>query len=322
MNRGSTEAAGTAASLANDALVARAPTCPDCGNLLELGHLVGCAALPPPVPVELCAGETPTSSGHANEGGTEPPTAAALVGPPDYWVCDDCAGGGHDRCKGYTRPLPYCEVQCRCACGATPLPDERPDVDPVTGEVDVERLRTDFVAGIRRQLADLGPRPPRLIPDPPDVSDHEPGETKVGSRYRCAACDEFHPCSTIEKALAYLPTPDQLEALAMVDVGWSVERRTADPLRPRIPRGLVVGYRDDPDLGRTFTVLRFKGGFPTYDRIDAIDIAVEFVGPPNSKSTRDAYRGLAEWVGKRSGTADENEPRALATALALAQTVV
>lgn len=295
MNRGPREAP----SHAVDTLAAPGAVCGECGAMR--GHYIGCSILPPPVMAELCpeCSRTPPYHTLACSRGT----AAGLISP----AAASPSGAAVPSTAAPDATAPEEEASASATVPA-------PALHPSSGAA-------AHIAPARQALAAAGPRPVRLLPDPPDVSDHFPGDVKVGSRYRCAECGEFIPCSALLAAEAW-PTPDQVRALEMVDVGWSIEQRTADPLRPRVVKGIVIGFEDDDERGRIFTIIRFRQGTPWFDPIPAIEVEPNFIGPPNVAFSRSTYRDLAAWVGKRTGTADEREVRALTNALVLAQTVI
>jgi hypothetical protein len=154
------------------------------------------------------------------------------------------------------------------------------------------------------------------VPELDEVDDHQP---KVyGSLTRCEVDGQLYPCSTVvtAKALALL----DVAILEMVDVGWTIFVRVPVQLDPRPMGGIVVGYTDDEDKGRTYSVLTWKHGAPTTRQIAARDVDPHQIGLPNSKSMREAHRQLCAHVGKQTGSVDSTEIRNIATALALAST--
>lgn len=148
-----------------------------------------------------------------------------------------------------------------------------------------------------------------------EVDDHQPVEH--GTLTRCEADGQMWPCATIEKAkrLADL----DVELLGMVDVGWTIWQWVPAQLDPRPTGGIVVGYTDDEEAGRTFTVVNSKHGAPAVRQLSARDVDPHAIGLPNSKSRIDMYRQLCRHVGKQKGSADGTEVRNIAMALALAQ---
>lgn len=302
MNRGVKTEASAAAARAVDALAARAPRCEECGALLEYGHYAGCPTLPAPVPVETC----PTCqripphhklgcvAGVAISAGVVqvPPNPDALRRAGPKAPEEEAPPSGETSAAPALLP----------SSGALPADPETGEVRPAAAPVVAEALL--------------------LLPSSIDDSAHYPGTIKVGSRTRCAECEQFYPCSTAEAAERRRLTPDQVKTLAMVDVGWHIEERSPDPLNVQTFPGLVVGYVDDEERGRIFTVVRWKYGKPRFEKVAAGDVDPFTVGPFNAKSARDTYRQLAKFVGERTGTADEIEPRSLATALTLSQSVI
>lgn len=153
------------------------------------------------------------------------------------------------------------------------------------------------------------------MPELDEVDDHQP--IRHGTLTRCEVDAQLWPCSTIEsaKAVAELDT----ELLELVDVGWTIWERVPEQMDPKPRGGIVVGYTDDEDAGRVYTVLNWKSGAPAVRQIAARDVNHRAVELPNSKGRRDFYRQLCRHVGKQTGSADGTEVRYIAMALALAQ---
>jgi hypothetical protein len=155
------------------------------------------------------------------------------------------------------------------------------------------------------------------IPELDEVDDHQPVEH--GTITRCEVDGQLYPCSTIDKARALAELDPAL--IEMIEVGWTIFARAPVQLDPRPTGGMVIGWTDDEEAGRTFTVLTSKYGAPTVRQIAARDVDPHQIGMPNSKYMRDAYRQLCAHVGKQKGSADGTEIRNIATALALAQSI-
>lgn len=159
------------------------------------------------------------------------------------------------------------------------------------------------------------------VPELDEVDDHQPKQ--FGTLTRCELCMELYPCSTIETAKAMAAAPVAL--LEMVDVGWFVAERYPAQLDPppRRVRGIVAGYRDDEERGRIYTLVNADSGRPAIRELAARDVDPNMGDDalPNSKYVRSAYRHLAAYVGKQTGSADGSDVRYLAMALALSQAV-
>lgn len=152
----------------------------------------------------------------------------------------------------------------------------------------------------------------------PDIDDHEP--VRHGTLTRCAVDGQLWPCAEVEE----FDRLNKLNAdlLDQVDVGWFLAERYPAQLDPppRRVKGIVAGYRDDDERGRIYTLVRLA------PRPIIRELAARDVDPgmgddalPNSMFIRSAYRGLAQHVGKQTGSADGTEVKYLAMALALAQ---
>jgi hypothetical protein len=153
------------------------------------------------------------------------------------------------------------------------------------------------------------------VPELDEVDDHQ--AVQHGSLTRCEVDAQLWPCSTIERAraLAALDT----ELLELVDVGWTIWERVPMQMDPKPRGGIVVGYTDDEEEGRVYTVLNSKHGAPSVRQIAARDVDHHAIGMPNSRNRIAAYRQLCRHVGKQTGSADGTEVRDIAMALALCQ---
>lgn len=157
------------------------------------------------------------------------------------------------------------------------------------------------------------------MPELDDLDAHQPVEH--GTLTRCEVDGQMWPCSTVETGKALAQLVNHVAEVEMIDVGWSIAARTPEQLDPRPINGMVVGYDDDEEAGRTYRVLRWKHGAPSLRTIRARDLDPRALSMPNSSYIKDAYRRLALHVGKQSGSADGTEVRDLAYALQLAQAV-
>lgn len=153
------------------------------------------------------------------------------------------------------------------------------------------------------------------IPELENVDDHQPVEH--GSLTRCEVDGQLYPCATIEKAKRYASL--DVAVLEMVDVGWTVFEWVPPQLDPRPIGGIVAGYTDDEEAGRTYTVIGWKYGAPAVRKIAARDVDPQLIQMPNSRSRIATYRQLCRHVGKQTGAADGTEVRNIAMALALCQ---
>lgn len=285
MNRGTTDSFADAAARAVDRQVARAAKCEDCGRLDGLGHYVGCAKLPKPTPAELCAECMRTPPYHAMTC-PQGPLADALPARPVAAIGPDAADDvpASSAASANEPEEVLSATPPPSASSGQPRPQVPGDLPPVG--VLMARLRAQAEAA---EAAEPPPLPDvRLFPEDAEVD--------------------------ITRA--------QYVTLSMVDVGWHIARRSANDVNVRVVNLIVTGYSDDDEKGRTFTVLRWSDRKPWIQRIPATEVEPLDILPPNTGSSRDAYRQLAAYVAKRTGTADESEPRALATALVLAQTVI
>lgn len=159
------------------------------------------------------------------------------------------------------------------------------------------------------------------IPELDEVEDHQPVEH--GTLTRCELDGQLWPCSTVETARLVTTIP--VDLLELVDVGWFLAERYPEQMDPppRRVKGIVAGYRDDPERGRIFTLVGATGGRPRIRELAArhVDPRMGDDALPNTAFIRNAYRHLAAHVGKQTGSADGSESRYLMMALALCQAV-
>jgi hypothetical protein len=157
------------------------------------------------------------------------------------------------------------------------------------------------------------------FPELDEVDDHQPVEH--GTLTRCELDGQLWPCSTVETARLVTTIP--VDLLEMIEVGWFLAARYPEQMDPppRRVRGIVAGYRDDPERGRIFTLVGASGGRPRIRELAARDVdpSMGDEARPNSMFIHNAYRSLAAHVGKQTGSADGTEVKYLAMALALAQ---
>lgn len=158
-----------------------------------------------------------------------------------------------------------------------------------------------------------------LVGTIPDAADHEP--VVYGTITRCAVDGQMWPCADVE--LFERLSQIDLALIELVDVGWHLSARYPPQLDPppHLVHGAVIGYHDDDDAGRTFSLLSFRGPRPIIRDLSAREVDWQVAQLPNSAFLRDAYRRLAAVVGKAKGTADPSEVRYLTLALMLAQSI-
>lgn len=146
---------------------------------------------------------------------------------------------------------------------------------------------------------------------------------------RCEACGFIWPCPDLRDALPS-QTADELEVVALVDIGWSIWRA-----RPGgrdswndcpDDGGTVVGWWDQPNDDdqttlRIFRCVDFPKGRHAFIQIPAGDIDVTTCSLPNASTLRSHSRRLAREYSQRKGAVTQYDLELLETALTLIRCV-
>lgn len=153
---------------------------------------------------------------------------------------------------------------------------------------------------------------------------HTAGVRDMAGWPRCAACGFRWPCPELRNALP-AQTADEMEVVALVDLGWSVWKARAgggwddtDDIG-----GTVVGWHDPEEegTGRFFHVLDFPRGRHRFHRVAATEIDAASCSLPNATTLRSHARRLAREFSQRKGIVAEGDLRLLETALTLIRLV-
>lgn len=141
---------------------------------------------------------------------------------------------------------------------------------------------------------------------------------------RCTACGFIWPCPELRSALP-AQTADEIEVVALVDIGWSVWR-----LRPgerggwddsTDVGGTVVGWHDEWGGSRIFRVLDFPHGRHRFHALPAAEVDVTACSLPNAATLRSHSRRLAREYSERKGVVSQHEVELLEMALTLIRSV-
>lgn len=148
---------------------------------------------------------------------------------------------------------------------------------------------------------------------------------------RCVCCGFIWPCPTLREALP-AQTADEMEVVALVDVGWSVWRLRAGGSGGWDDTtdigGTVVGWHDtagamweDGVACRVFRVLDFPHGRHRFHALPAAEVDVAACSLPNASTLRSHSRRLAREYSQRKGTVTQHEVELLEMALTLIRCV-
>jgi hypothetical protein len=156
---------------------------------------------------------------------------------------------------------------------------------------------------------------------------HTAGRRDPLGHPRCEACGFIWPCPDLRDALP-AQTADELEVVALVDVGWSVWKA-----RPGGPGawsdvddagGTVVGWWDDPGPDtprRIFRCLDSPKGRHAFVQIPAGEIDVAACALPNASTLRSHARRLAREFSQRKGVVSQHDLSLLETAVTLLRVI-
>lgn len=158
---------------------------------------------------------------------------------------------------------------------------------------------------------------------------HTPGARDLAGWPRCTACGFRFPCPEVRSVLPE-QTADEMEIVALVDVGWSVWRArpggrdTWDDTRDE--GGTVVGWWDQPNDDddttlRIYRCLDFPHGHHAFTQIPAGDIDVAACSMPNASTLRSHARRLGREFSARKGILSEGDVALLETALSLTRVI-
>lgn len=157
-----------------------------------------------------------------------------------------------------------------------------------------------------------------------ELTVHTAGGRDLAGWPRCAACGFRWPCPDLRNALP-AQTADEMEVVALVDVGWSVWKARPggrDGWDDSVDvGGTVVGWHDTDDDGRSFTCLDFPKGRPQRVGLLARDVDVTACSMPNASTLRSHARRLAREFSARKGILSEGDVQLLETALTLTRVI-
>lgn len=146
---------------------------------------------------------------------------------------------------------------------------------------------------------------------------------------RCSACGFRWPCPDLRNALP-AQTADEMEIVALVDVGWSVFRARPGERggwdESNDIGGIVTGWWEEPSGGdrpphRHYRCLDFPKGKHDIRTIPADEVDVAAAGLPNPATIRRAARKLCAEISKRKGVVTSYELDLLADALTLMRAI-
>jgi hypothetical protein len=158
---------------------------------------------------------------------------------------------------------------------------------------------------------------------------HTPGARDLAGWPRCSACGYRYPCPDLRDALPE-QTADEMEVVALVDVGWSVWTARAGGRTGWLDNdddgGTVVGWWDDPGddtqpARRIFRCLDFPHGRHRFAQIAAGDIDAAACSLPNASTLRSHARRLAREFSQHKGVVSQYDLALLETALTLLRVV-
>lgn len=153
---------------------------------------------------------------------------------------------------------------------------------------------------------------------------HTAGERDAAGWPHCKACGFRWPCPDLRNALPE-QTADEMEVVALVDVGWSVWRARpggrdgwddATDLG-----GTVIGWWDDSDGHRWFLCLDFPRGRHRMHTIRSDQVDAAACGLPNPSTLRSHARHLAREFSQCKGILSEGDIKLLDVAHQLAHLV-
>jgi hypothetical protein len=152
---------------------------------------------------------------------------------------------------------------------------------------------------------------------------HTAGGRDLAGWPRCTACGFRWPCPELRNALPE-QTADELEIVALVDIGWTVWRARAGPggWDDSIDiGGTVIGLWDDADGHRWFRCLDFPKGQPRFVVVAAGEVDVTACSMPNASTLRSHARRLAREFSQRKGILSEGDLRLLDASFTLAHLI-
>lgn len=159
------------------------------------------------------------------------------------------------------------------------------------------------------------------------VEDHHYATTTdPDGRPRCI-CGYIHPCPVTRRQLR-VPSDDELELIALVEVGWTVFRAKPDNgICPDLdaevapPGGTVIGWEDDQHGHRRYRCLTWQRGHPVFHDVHATEVEPRDLKLPNSSGLRSDARRLAAKVAARKGVVAAYEVEMLRTAVRLVEAI-
>lgn len=118
------------------------------------------------------------------------------------------------------------------------------------------------------------------------------------------------------------PVTEGAEILSLLEVGWSVWERQADPDVETIHGGIVVEIKDRPlEQARGFVCLEWHHGQPKFTELLDVDVDPALCQLPDSAAIRSQARRLQSLAGRRKGSVDPFELRLSKTALLLLEVI-
>lgn len=158
---------------------------------------------------------------------------------------------------------------------------------------------------------------------------HTAGARDLAGWPRCTACGFRWPCPDLRNTIP-AQTADEMEVVALVDVGWSIWRA-----RPGgrdtwndcpDDGGTVIGWWDQPNDDdettlRVFRCVDFPKGRHAFVQIPAGDVDVTACSLPNASTLRSHSRRLAREYSQRKGTVTQYDLELLEVALALVRCI-
>lgn len=151
---------------------------------------------------------------------------------------------------------------------------------------------------------------------------HTAGARDTAGWPRCTACGFRWPCPDLRNALP-AQTADEMEVVALVEVGWSIWRAIPGGWTDADDQGgTVVGWWDQPNDDdettlRIFRCLDFPHGRHRFHHIPASDVDVAACSMANATTLRSHARRLCREFSQRKGVVSQSEVELVETALNL-----